>query len=121
MNSEVEKFWSKLIVDEMPVKGIVKWAANIAVPIVVGKVDDKYLEKIPAPWKQYAMQLNMSMYLALKDGSLSDQELDELIGLCVAILNEQIHVVDEEDQTIIFSSVLKTLAAIGLKRLRKVM
>jgi hypothetical protein len=120
MNNEQEKFWSKLIVDELPIKGLVKWAANIGVPVIIGKIDDKYLENIPSPWKQYAMQLQTSLYLALADGSLNEQELEEVVNLCVSILNEHIHIIDEEDQTAIFASVLKTLAAIGLKKLRKV-
>ena len=121
MNEQIEKFYSDLILKELPEKKIVRLLAKFIVPIVVRKADDNLLEKLPSPWKEYATQFSTSLYLALQDGNMSDEELSGLVDLCVSILNEKIDVplLDEDEESAIFQSILKTIALIAIKHLRR--
>ena len=121
MNEQIEKFYAELIVKELPDKKIVKLLAKFIVPIVVRKADDNLLEKLPNPWKEYATQLSTSLYLALQDDNISDEELSGIVDLCVSILNEKIDVpiLTEDDEAAVFQSILKTIALIAIKHLRR--
>lgn len=121
MNEQIEKFYSDLILKELPEKKIVRLLAKFIVPIVVRKADDNLLEKLPSPWKEYTTQFSTSLYLALQDGNMSDEELSGLVDLCVSILNEKIDVplLTEDDEAAVFQSILKTIALIAIKHLRR--
>lgn len=120
MNQEIEKFWSDLIIEELPVNKFVKLISKLIVPFAVRKIDDNFLEKIPSPWKEYAMQLSTSAYLAAQDKELSDEEAAGIVDLCVSILNERIDIplLDEDDEAATFQALLKLVATLLIKRLR---
>ena len=121
MNEDIEKFYSDLILAELPLKGILKFAAKFAVPMLVRKLDDSTLEKLPEPWKAYATQLSTSAYLTLLDGTATDEEIAQLVELCACILNEKIDIplADEEDELAIFKATITLIATLVVKRIRK--
>lgn len=117
LTRDQEKFFGKLIVDGLELKGLPGLAARFGIPILIKTVDDNYGDKIEDPWRGYLTQLITKLQLALEDGVLTEEELDDLLNLAAEILNAEIDIplLDETSELIIFTQTLKLIAAFIFK------
>jgi len=118
LTKEQEKFYADLLVSFFPLKGIPGVALKWGLPVLVRVIDDTQGDKVPEPWASYARQLLTSGYLALQDGKVTQEELDSLISVTAAILNEKIDipVLGEDEELFVFENTLKFLAAFVQKK-----
>ena len=120
-NKEQEKFWSDLLLDKLELTGWKGTLAKLGTPIVIRMIDDNYAERLPEPWKSYAMQLTTSVYLVMQDGEVTDDELEGITDLVATIIDEKVDIplIPDEDEIVIFKHLVKLLASFALAALNK--
>ena len=121
LSKEQEKFWSDLLLDKLELTGWKGTLAKLGTPIVIRMIDDNYAEKLPEPWKSYAMQLTTSVYLVMQDGEVTDEELEGITDLVATIIDEKVDIplIPDEDEEVIFKHLVKLLASFALAALNK--
>jgi len=113
MTKEEAQFFGKLIAGEIPVKGVYKSALNFALPALVNGLDDQLGDKLPEPWQTYAEDLITSVYTALQDKVLTDEEIGVITNNIATVLSAEVHIplIDEEIELEAFQYLLKYLAS----------
>lgn len=113
MTKDEAQFFGKLIAGEIPVNGVYKIALNFALPALLNGLDDKIGDKLPEPWQTYTEDLLTSVYNALQDKVLTDEEIATIADSVATILNVQIDVplIDEDMELVAFQYLLKYIAA----------
>lgn len=112
MTKEVESFFGSLIIDKLPLRGFGRLAAKLGVPMLIRIVDDNYSDKIPEPWRTHAENLIGVVYVSLKDGVVTKEEVDGIISEVTVILNEEIDIpkMDEPSEQLLFQTTLQLIA-----------
>ena len=113
MTKEEAQFFGKLIAGEIPVKGVYKTALNFALPALLNGLDDQLGDKLPEPWQTYTEDLITSVYTALQDKVLTDEEIAFITDKVAVILSAEVHVplIDEATELEAFQYLLKYIAA----------
>ena len=113
MTKEEGQFFGKLIAGEIPVKGVYKVALNFALPALLNGLDDKIGDKLPEPWQTYTEDLITSVYTALQDKVLTDEEISTITNKVATVLSAEVHVplIDEATELEAFQYLLKYIAA----------
>lgn len=108
------KLFAGIIADEIPVNGAWKLGLKMLLPSLINGLDDKVGDKIPEPWQSYIEQLTTSLYDALLDNVVTEEELDNILSKCSTIINLEIDVplMSEEDEALAFMFLLKTIASL---------
>ena len=113
MTKEEAQFFGKLVAGEIPVKGVYKLALNFALPALLNGLDDQLGDKLPEPWQTYAEDLITSVYLALQDKVVTEEEIVAMTDKVATVLSAEVHVplIDEETELEAFQYLLKYIAA----------
>lgn len=112
MTKDEAQFFGKLIAGEVPVKGVYKVVVNFALPALLNGLDDKLGDKLPEPWQTYVEDLITSVYNALQDKVLTEEELNFITDKVATIFSAEIKVplIDEETEVVAFQYLLKWIA-----------
>ena len=115
MTPQEAKFFSGLIADASGLKGFNKIAMNFVLPALLDGVDNKVGDKLPEPWQTYAENLITSVYTALQDGNLSEEEVDAITDSVAKVLSAEVHVplIGEDVELEAFQYLLKYLASVA--------
>lgn len=113
MTKDEAQFFGKLIAGEIPVKGVYKLVLSFALPSLLNNLDDKLGEKLSEPWQTYAEDLITSVYEALQDKVLTDEEIATITDKVATVLSAEVHVplIDEATELEAFQYLLKYIAA----------
>lgn len=113
MTKDEAQFFGKLIASEIPVKGVYKLALNFALPALLNGLDDNIGDKLPEPWQTYTEDLITSVYTALQDKVMTDEEIATITDKVATVLSAEVHVplIDEATELEAFQYLLKYIAA----------
>jgi hypothetical protein len=113
MTKDEAQFFGKLVAGEIPVNGVYKVVVNFALPALLNGLDDKIGDKLPEPWQTYTEDLITSVYNALQDKVLTDEEITTITDKVATVLSAEVHVplIDEATELEAFQYLLKYIAA----------
>lgn len=112
MEREEGKFFALIIADQIPVKGVGGLAIKMALPLLINGLDDKVGDKVPEPWQSLIEDVITSIYVALQDNVLSDEEVNQILEKCTSVINAEIDLplLEEADEATAFLFLLKFIA-----------
>jgi len=106
------KFFVDFAVEETDLNMLYKTGIKIVVPALVDSLDNKVGDKLPEPWQTYCEDMITSIYEALQDKVLTDEEIDGILSNVATILAAEIDVplIEEADEVEAFEYLMKYLA-----------
>ena len=109
-----EKFYGKVIANQIEVKGIWKPIVNMGVPFFIQTIDNTFGDKIPEPWQTHLEKLTTIFYEAMKDGVITTEERNHVAHYCVAVMNAEIDIpgIGEENEMVVFLGFWKFISAV---------
>ena len=86
---------------------------KLILPAVIDAIDNKVGDKLPEPWQTYTENLITSVYEALQDKVITDEELNQILEDVSQVLAAEIDIplLEESDEILAFEYLLKFLAA----------
>jgi len=121
LTKEEEKFFGKLIADEIHVEGIwspiVKWT----LPMLISAVDNNVGDNIPEPWQTHAERLTTMIHVSMQDKIITKEEQEDIINYTAIVINAEVDIplLDEEQEALTFITLLKFLASVIRKWVTK--
>lgn len=114
LTRDEEKFFAKLIAEEIEIGGVWKPLIKWTLPSLIGALDDNVGDKLPEPWQTRTEVLTTMLYNAMQDEVITESELDEILAYTAEVINEGVDIplLDEEQEGIMFISLLKFLASV---------
>lgn len=106
------KFFVDLISENFDFGFVYNTGIKLILPILIDSIDNKVGDKLPEPWQTYAEDLITSVYEALQDKVLSEEEVEEILSNVAKILAAEINVplMEEADEVMAFEFLLKFIA-----------
>ena len=121
LTKEEEKFFGKLIADEIKIGGILGTAIKLVAPMLIRMPDDNFGDRIPEPWQTYLEQLTSMVFIALQDGVITKEEEVEIATYCSRIMNVEVDLplLEEDDEAVTFLFLWKWIASLLRKLVRE--
>jgi len=113
LHTDEGKFFAKIVAESIPVKGIWQQGLKLVLPSLINGLDDKVGDKIPEPWQSYTEDLITSLYDALQDKVITEEEEYIVVQKCATIMSAEINIplIKEEDEVEAFLFLLKFIAS----------
>lgn len=114
LTKKEEKFFGKLIVDEIYIEGLWKPIVKWTLPMLLGALDDNVGDKLPEPWQTHIENLITMVYDSMQDKIITKAEEDEILEYTAAVINAEVDIpyLDEEQEGLTFITLLKFLASV---------
>lgn len=114
LTKEEEKYFGRLIAEEINVEGIWKPIVRWSLPMLVAAIDDNAGDKIPEPWQTHAERLTTMVYVSIQDKIVTKEEQEQIINYAAIVINAEVDIpmLDEEQEGLTFVTLLKFLASI---------
>ena len=108
------KFFVNFTLGKVKVNGMLGTTMKWFLPNILDNLDDKFGDRLPEPWQTYTEQLFTKLYFAMQDNIITSEEELDIINYCGVIINAKIDIplVAEDDELVLFMSLLKALAAL---------
>lgn len=117
LTKDEEKFFAKLIVEEINIEGLWKPLVRWTLPMLLGALDDNVGDKLPEPWQSHTEKLTTMVYESMQDKILTEAEQNEILTYTAEVINAEVDIpyLDEEQEGLTFITLLKFLASIVRK------
>ena len=106
------KFLVDLAMGNVELNFIYSAGIKLVLPAVINAIDNKVGDKLPEPWQTHTENLITSVYEALQDKVITDEELNQILEDVSQVLAAEIDIplLEESDEILAFEYLLKFLA-----------
>ena len=110
---ELQILW-KLVSGELGVPVIFKPLVNLIAPGIIDGIDNKVAERIPEKWQIICENLVTKVVVIVEDGTITEEEAQELGAYTATVVDTQIDVplLEDDVEAVMFIELFRFLAAL---------